>query len=309
MKKITCGEQTCLERSRKSRTNPPLMITMMLLSISPAIALCPDNSAAQPVVSKPVLSVVERVEPQLSSTVMMNPALIGLKAIRIGVFSQFPQPDTALADLNTRAGKRLAESDPRLAALLKNGINAGPAASPPLLRINIDRFILTPDRPPVFRVQTTLSADILVGINPTIILNIDLWSRIETIQAPNTNSEFAAVSNLVNKHIEQFAADFSLANAPPSLPADVNNITTPPAASRAKPQTPKKTEPEKQEKTQTNQTDTQAQFSFVGSKSSVVFHKPDCTSVKSILPKNLVYYKTRDEAIAAGKRPCLKCKP
>ena len=48
---------------------------------------------------------------------------------------------------------------------------------------------------------------------------------------------------------------------------------------------------------------------FVASKNSMVFHKPDCPFVKRISPDNLVTYKTRDDAIKAGKRPCKQCKP
>lgn len=48
---------------------------------------------------------------------------------------------------------------------------------------------------------------------------------------------------------------------------------------------------------------------YVGSKNSSVFHSAGCQSVKRISAKNLVVYKTRSEAIKAGKRPCKVCKP
>lgn len=48
---------------------------------------------------------------------------------------------------------------------------------------------------------------------------------------------------------------------------------------------------------------------FVASKKSKVFHKPDCPFAKRISPENLVGYRTRDDAIKAGKRPCRQCKP
>ena len=51
------------------------------------------------------------------------------------------------------------------------------------------------------------------------------------------------------------------------------------------------------------------QYEFVASKNSVVFHKPDCSSVGRISEKNLVGYKSRREAIEDGKRPCRICKP
>ena len=48
---------------------------------------------------------------------------------------------------------------------------------------------------------------------------------------------------------------------------------------------------------------------FVSSKNSQVFHRPGCESADKISAKNVVRYATRDEAIAAGKRPCQECRP
>ncbi|MEA3224885.1 MAG: Ada metal-binding domain-containing protein [Planctomycetota bacterium] len=48
---------------------------------------------------------------------------------------------------------------------------------------------------------------------------------------------------------------------------------------------------------------------YIGSRSSDVFHKPDCHLAKNISPENLVSYRTRDDAIKAAKRPCKSCKP
>jgi hypothetical protein len=48
---------------------------------------------------------------------------------------------------------------------------------------------------------------------------------------------------------------------------------------------------------------------FIASKNSQIFHKASCPSAKRISPSNLVSYATRDEAIAAGKRPCERCNP
>jgi phosphatidylserine/phosphatidylglycerophosphate/cardiolipin synthase-like enzyme len=48
---------------------------------------------------------------------------------------------------------------------------------------------------------------------------------------------------------------------------------------------------------------------YVSSKNSAVFHKSGCKSAAKISAKNLVHYNTRDEAIAAGKKPCHECNP
>jgi hypothetical protein len=48
---------------------------------------------------------------------------------------------------------------------------------------------------------------------------------------------------------------------------------------------------------------------FLASIGKKVFHKPDCKSVPTIPPENLVKFGTREEATAAGKKPCAICKP
>jgi transcriptional antiterminator RfaH len=49
--------------------------------------------------------------------------------------------------------------------------------------------------------------------------------------------------------------------------------------------------------------------SYVASVKSQFFHKAGCKSATTVLEKNLVHYATRDEAIAAGKKPCHECSP
>ena len=50
-------------------------------------------------------------------------------------------------------------------------------------------------------------------------------------------------------------------------------------------------------------------YEFTGSKGSDVFHKSNCHSVSTISTENVVGYKTRQEAVKAGKRPCKWCNP
>ena len=50
-------------------------------------------------------------------------------------------------------------------------------------------------------------------------------------------------------------------------------------------------------------------YRYVGSKSSDKYHYPDCKWAKKISPKNLVTFKTAQEAVKAGYVPCKVCKP
>jgi len=48
---------------------------------------------------------------------------------------------------------------------------------------------------------------------------------------------------------------------------------------------------------------------YAASKNTLVFHDFSCSHVASITPENLIRFKTREEAIASGRRPCKKCSP
>jgi len=52
-----------------------------------------------------------------------------------------------------------------------------------------------------------------------------------------------------------------------------------------------------------------SQFPFVASRSGLVFHRPDCRWAQNISGDNRLGYKTREEALQTGKRPCKSCKP
>jgi len=65
---------------------------------------------------------------------------------------------------------------------------------------------------------------------------------------------------------------------------------------------------EQQEKKETKKIEVQ-KYKYAASKKSEVFHYINCFYVASIKPGNLILFKTREEAIASGRRPCKKCKP
>jgi phosphatidylserine/phosphatidylglycerophosphate/cardiolipin synthase-like enzyme len=53
----------------------------------------------------------------------------------------------------------------------------------------------------------------------------------------------------------------------------------------------------------------EASVGYVASKNSGVFHRADCKDGKTIRPKNLIHFDTRDEAIQSGRTPCKLCNP
>ena len=64
-----------------------------------------------------------------------------------------------------------------------------------------------------------------------------------------------------------------------------------------------------EKRTKPGDTSARAEYKYVASQSSKVFHKPECRWATRIKPENLVGYNSKDEVIKAGKRPCKQCKP
>ena len=52
-----------------------------------------------------------------------------------------------------------------------------------------------------------------------------------------------------------------------------------------------------------------AESAYLASRNSEVFHRPGCASAAKIAPRNLLQFKTRDDAIGSGRRPCRVCEP
>ncbi|HEY8751571.1 MAG TPA: Ada metal-binding domain-containing protein [Tepidisphaeraceae bacterium] len=51
------------------------------------------------------------------------------------------------------------------------------------------------------------------------------------------------------------------------------------------------------------------QANYVACQVRMPFHRPDCKGAQKISPKNLEVFETREQAIAAGHRPCRECQP
>lgn len=225
-----------------------------------------------------------------------NPALFGLSAMRVVILPNSVMfPGTVEStDMVRRIEKRLIETDGRLQNVLQQGY-AARYLNVPVLRININRIVISQNELPIYLISTVFSVEIFSAGNVVSTMQIDAWSRTETIRPSNVNSEYDAVLSVLLKHAELFAKDAGRAN--PVSGANVSSgnealVTSEPVkevvAEEAEPVKP---------------------IEYVGSKNSKVFHKSDCPWVQRILPANLIRYASREEAIAAEKKPCKKCKP
>jgi hypothetical protein len=164
----------------------------------------------------------------------------------------------------------------------------------PQLRIDIDFCPLNDANQFIVRVQASFAKKLSLGENSDYYVMADVW-RSEPVM--RLVSKVNLADNLTEMSLEQVRGFISSKSA--SKPSDVNQISPQFAKSSVEIST-KSEKPANQQDVETK---------FVCSKSSDIFHKASCPSAKRISANNLVVYNTRDDAIAAGKKPCQRCDP
>ncbi|HEW79329.1 MAG TPA: hypothetical protein ENH34_05120 [Phycisphaerales bacterium] len=231
-------------------------------------------------------------------TVRDNPALAGIQVLYVFIVppSVRPNEDNLLWErLRTIVERKLIKSDTRLARMIESGYAVWPS-NIPVLRVDIDILRLDYSQRYVFRIQTSLAADVFLERYPARFLKVDVWTVARTIQVASAQNEPAAITSFVLGQVETFITAWLAANPQPGQSSDSRTGDTVPLTvqkKRAKPATKSAV----------------AEYKYVASKNSRVFHRPDCSSAKRIKPKNIIGYNSRGEAEKAGKRPCKRCKP
>ncbi len=134
----------------------------------------------------------------------------------------------------------------------------------------------------VCRVQVSLIRQVLLSRLLNLSVPAEVWQgRPVTVVAAKAGVA-ETVSSAVASQVEAFLDSYKTAATFSTLPAGVKADHAASAASG---------------------------YSFIASKDSQVFHRPDCRWAQNIASDNRVGYKSRQEAAQAGKRPCKTCKP
>ncbi len=118
----------------------------------------------------------------------------------------------------------------------------------------------------------------------------EVWHKASGILLASDKQASAQVTEVVSGQIEAFVAEWAATNPPGRDIFEADRSTAAPAGRAETPAAP-------------------AEYKYVASRNSKVFHLPGCSSARRIAPGNLTGYNSRDEAIKAGKRPCKLCKP
>jgi len=164
------------------------------------------------------------------------------------------------------------------------------------LIVNMRMFKFEDSQQYVFSIQILVGRNVYLTRQSPSPINAIVSIYGPTMRATSVQDMPNAVADLVMEQVEAFILAHRDANPPGQQSSDTDASPTTPATT------------ENQSLKQFAQ-QTPAEYKYIASKNSKVFHKPECGWVKRIAPKNLVGYASRQEAINAGKRPCKWCKP
>ncbi len=148
----------------------------------------------------------------------------------------------------------------------------------------------------ICRVQTSMNRTVIVTAHRDMQVEAEVWRLRPAIKVTAGNEAGRVITDAVIAQVEAFIDAYESARKLQARVA-VGEPNAPGAASsdRAKP----------------NPLNLQAVslVPFVASRSGSVFHRPNCRWAQNISGDNRLGYKTREEAVQAGKRPCKTCQP
>jgi len=166
----------------------------------------------------------------------------------------------------------------------------------PELRIYVSTLNLEDSQHCALHIRTALARAVCLKDERNPVFKADIWQSAPAMQAVSAENMHGKVTDVVLEQVEGFINVYKATNPAGTKPSDAGTNET--GLSK---------NPVKQDEKDVNST--AAEHRYVASKSSTIFHKPDCRWAKNISEGNLVSYTSKDEAIKAGKRPCKTCNP
>lgn len=228
-------------------------------------------------------------EPGLVLLGRPNPTLAGIDKLWVVILPPCAEPNKdglVWEELETEVKNKLQK-----AGIKTDFRIAGSILNIPELRVNVNMLKLE-DQQYVFHIRTSLSRAVRLAVKGKLRFKTDVWKTEPVMQAIPIKDMPAKVTDAVLEQAEAFIVAWLAANPKPTQWADANNISTVP-----------------KEQTTPAAKSTVAEYKYVASKNSKVFHRPQCSAAKRIKPENIVTYSSRAEVIRDGKRPCKLCKP
>ncbi len=220
-----------------------------------------------------------------------NPTLVGIGRLRVIIVPPVVDPNSREAfwsEIDKKVQEKLKESGFRLKG--RTGLGT------PELRITVDTLKLGDSGAYVFSVRTSLGRQAVLEKGSRQLIKPDVWhiAGPMKIVAPGElgMKPGQQITETVLDQIDSFIVCHKLANPEGVKETDPNSTSVRPR----RPLDPRVSA-------------ITSQYKYVASRSSKVFHSSDCRIVGRIAPKNIRGYKSRQDAVETGKRPCKRCKP
>lgn len=223
-----------------------------------------------------------------------HPALAGIDKLNVVVLHYGAKPDKdvpAWKQIEIDVKEKL-----RRAGIELDTPTADNLLTMPELRIYLSTLSLEDSQQRVFHIRTALARAVRLKNKQNPVFKADIWQAAPEMLAVSAENMPENITNVLLGQVEGFINIYKATNPPGTKPSDPGIKET--ASSKI---------PGKQDETDVNSA--VSEHKYVASKSSSVFHKPECRWAKNISEGNLVSYTSKDEAIKAGKRPCKTCNP
>ena len=240
----------------------------------------------------------DRIEPPSGAKPLLidspHPAFAGIDKLHIVIWrfgSMKEKDETFIKQLEADVKEKL-----RLAGIELDTKPAENILIIPELRIYINVLSLQDSQQCVFRVRTALARAVCLKDEQNPVFKADLWQTLPAMQAATEQEMPDKVTNIVMEQVDAFISIYKATRITGIRSKDTgtseNVISENPAGQVEKDVNPAVPE-----------------YNYVASESSNIFHKPDCRWAQNISKENLIKYKSREEAVKAGKRPCKTCNP
>ena len=164
----------------------------------------------------------------------------------------------------------------------------------PSLLVLVDMLKLEESNSYVFHIQTSFRKKAYLSDDSSSSIKVSVWETGRVMQAAKFQDMPIKVTDVVLRQVNAFIQAYKSANPPGSELSNTDSdiiINIP------------------EEQAKSNLNIEVAEYNYVASRSSDVFHKSSCRWAQNISQENLIVYDSREEAMKAGKRPCKTCNP
>lgn len=223
-----------------------------------------------------------------------HPALAGIDKLHVAVLRYGTKQDKdapVWKQLEANVKEKL-----RRAGIELDTPTADNILSIPELRIYVSTLNLKDSQQRIFHIRTALARAVCLKDERNPVFKADIWQAAPVMQAVSAEDMPVKVTDSVLEQVEGFINVYKATNPPGTKSSDAGINETGLLKN-----------PVKQIEKDVDSSTTE--YRYVASKSSAVFHKPECRWAKNISDQNLVSYTSKDRAMKAGKRPCKTCNP